>query len=367
MSNPLHREWLTEAGLVALQLATLPKTQQGINKLILREKWRETAFARRRKGRGGGWEYHINALPEAALKELLARRDGALEARLPPHAWASAPLHGSRQERRAMARVVIVRMMERMAAVSGEGLGRTFARAADAYNRRSLPFRKDIYEAVERVSPASLWRWRKRINAAPAAPRGGRRRKRTRHALEQANGGEVALFVQALILGAHKLSAAQIRDQALAKFGSAVIIGGEERPMPSLRAFHRYIKTWTAANAAAVAMVTDPDRYKNHYRHSGGTRDPWVKAVNDLWEIDATPADVMTTDGRVSVYVCVDAFSRRMMAHVSRTPRTQERNGHHPPIDSLLAATTLHHGLRLVTRNERDFAFPGIEIINPWK
>ena len=37
-----------------------------------------------------------------------------------------------------------------------------------------------------------------------------------------------------------------------------------------------------------------------------------------------------------------------------------------PAIDSLLAATALHHNLRVVTRNARDFAFPGLEVINPW-
>ena len=36
-----------------------------------------------------------------------------------------------------------------------------------------------------------------------------------------------------------------------------------------------------------------------------------------------------------------------------------------PAIDSLLAATALAHGLRLVTRNVRDFAFPGLEVVNP--
>ncbi len=38
-----------------------------------------------------------------------------------------------------------------------------------------------------------------------------------------------------------------------------------------------------------------------------------------------------------------------------------------PAIDSLLAATALHHGLRLVTRNVKDFDYPGLEIINPWQ
>ena len=37
-----------------------------------------------------------------------------------------------------------------------------------------------------------------------------------------------------------------------------------------------------------------------------------------------------------------------------------------PTIDSLLAATALHHDLRLVTRNAKDFYYPGLEVINPW-
>jgi toxin FitB len=37
-----------------------------------------------------------------------------------------------------------------------------------------------------------------------------------------------------------------------------------------------------------------------------------------------------------------------------------------PAVDSLLAATALHHELRLVTRNVADFGFPGLEVVNPW-
>lgn len=37
-----------------------------------------------------------------------------------------------------------------------------------------------------------------------------------------------------------------------------------------------------------------------------------------------------------------------------------------PAIDSLLVATALHHNLSLVTRNVRDFAGFGLNIINPW-
>ena len=37
-----------------------------------------------------------------------------------------------------------------------------------------------------------------------------------------------------------------------------------------------------------------------------------------------------------------------------------------PAIDSLIGATAAHHGLSLVTRNVRDFAGFGLDVINPW-
>lgn len=37
-----------------------------------------------------------------------------------------------------------------------------------------------------------------------------------------------------------------------------------------------------------------------------------------------------------------------------------------PAIDSLLAATALHHDLVLVTRNLRDFDFPNLAVHSPW-
>ena len=37
-----------------------------------------------------------------------------------------------------------------------------------------------------------------------------------------------------------------------------------------------------------------------------------------------------------------------------------------PAVDSLLAATALHHGLTMVTRNVHDFRFPSLAVVNPW-
>ena len=37
-----------------------------------------------------------------------------------------------------------------------------------------------------------------------------------------------------------------------------------------------------------------------------------------------------------------------------------------PAIDSLLAATAIHHGLSIVSRNVRDLAGLGLDVIDPW-
>lgn len=37
-----------------------------------------------------------------------------------------------------------------------------------------------------------------------------------------------------------------------------------------------------------------------------------------------------------------------------------------PAVDGLIAATALVHKLKLVTRNTKDFDYPGLSVINPW-
>jgi predicted nucleic acid-binding protein len=37
-----------------------------------------------------------------------------------------------------------------------------------------------------------------------------------------------------------------------------------------------------------------------------------------------------------------------------------------PAIDSLIGATAAHHGLSLFTRNVKDYADLGLDVINPW-
>jgi predicted nucleic acid-binding protein len=48
------------------------------------------------------------------------------------------------------------------------------------------------------------------------------------------------------------------------------------------------------------------------------------------------------------------------------TAQARRRGNPLPQVDTLLAATALHHNMTLVTRNEKHFVANVVPVINPW-
>ncbi|RJE87109.1 transposase domain-containing protein [Paracoccus onubensis] len=66
------QEWWTADELASSGLPDMPATKRGINMTVDRLNWRAyPKFARRRAGRGGGWEYHWKLFPQRAQAALL--------------------------------------------------------------------------------------------------------------------------------------------------------------------------------------------------------------------------------------------------------------------------------------------------------
>jgi predicted nucleic acid-binding protein len=61
------------------------------------------------------------------------------------------------------------------------------------------------------------------------------------------------------------------------------------------------------------------------------------------------------------------ASSVRVVMSSSVTLMRANKTRQGRPLDGLLAATALCHGLDVATRNEKDFADLGVEVLNPWE
>ena len=71
------KEWYSPAEIGSLALPGLPANRNALNKYLDREGWRErlnmaqAPLAKRRKGNGGGWEYHYSLFPRMAQAKLI--------------------------------------------------------------------------------------------------------------------------------------------------------------------------------------------------------------------------------------------------------------------------------------------------------
>ena len=220
------------------------------------------------------------------------------------------------------ARIVAVQIADSLQRANG--LGR---KAADDYfvrgfNAGSLEVPDWIKEALGTLSVRSLARWRTaaredadRLAFDPASARKGT------GLLDTANGGLLRHFMLGLIAKA-PLSAEDVLTQCRAEFGEELADrNGELKPMPPLRTFQRYIARLKAEEEVALTRMTDPDRYRSHFALTGTNAYAWVTEANQLWQIDASPIDVLCVDGRHSLYMCLDLATRRIVITTSKTPR----------------------------------------------
>lgn len=121
------QEWWTAEELASACLPDLPATRQGVEALIKRGQWRADPMrARRREGRGGGWEYSWQLLPERARRKLLAQTAPAGAAPAPAkmgrdEAWAWFEALPQSVKAKADARLKIIATVEAVEQVSGQG------------------------------------------------------------------------------------------------------------------------------------------------------------------------------------------------------------------------------------------------------
>lgn len=220
------------------------------------------------------------------------------------------------------ARLAILAALDRFTAESGLSRREADALFCTAYEIGEIRVAQWVRDAVKSISRATLFRWRAARKAGKthrlAVDSGAARRNRG--VLDLANGGEVRNTILAAMAKNPYLTADHIRVVIIDRFGASLDMGDAVAPVPSVRTFQLALKSWRQTYSAELLALTDPDAFKNRLRVSGRSAH-LVSRCNELWAIDASPADVLTKDGRHSVYVAIDVFSRRLIILVSKTPK----------------------------------------------
>lgn len=318
--------WLNAQEIADLKLDGFPSSKMGVTKLADREGWGKTEFARKREGRGGGLEYHIDLFPLAPRMQyaatfcLLDEHDLVTE--------TSEELD-FRAERKRNARLIVLRASERFRCQTDLPQTASDHLFIQLYAASKVPVPDWVYGSVKSLSLRSLTRWRgqaeedqNRLAYHPAQAR------KATGVLDQAVNGELKTYVLGALFNAPHFSANVLREMAEKKFGKRIEITnpdtGEvtERDLPPLRTFQHTVKRWKEEYGSALKRHTDPDGWKNTDRYvMKGGASAGIVQLNQLWEIDASPVDMMTTEGRWNVYACIDVWSRRSIFLISCTPR----------------------------------------------
>ena len=317
--------WLTAQEFANLasagMLPGLPATKRGMNALIAREGWDERQnLARPRRGReGGGTEYHLDNLPLSSRVALAVRHFRIEQDDLRPTLTESDGLSARAREIRD-ARLVLLKLADRFGREQSLSIVAADKLFSDLFNASSIELPGWVTASVGRLSARSLARWRTRRNEPntlgfdPAAARRGTGQ------LDTALDGEVKTFVLAAIAKLPFLSAKAVLEAVADKFADAIAAG--DFRLPPLRTLQQTLRVWREEYKNELMLLTDPDGYRSKVEFSA-TGVIRAERLNEIWMIDASPADVMLHEGRHSIYLTVDVLSRRTKILATPTPRAE--------------------------------------------
>ncbi|WP_182085209.1 DDE-type integrase/transposase/recombinase [Aureimonas sp. ME7] len=322
------KEWLTAREIADANLPQIPTTVKGVLDLAERDGWNTDEIrSRKRAGRGGGMEYHVGALPTLAQVDYKRRflRVGSLAMPAAANDAPSSLVRSNLSARAAIerdARLAILRAFDAFAKGQRVNKGATRDLFVKRYNAGYLAVEPWVREHVAAISVRSLARWKdeakadtSRLAVDKAANRKGK------GVFDLANDGQVRVFVLALLADNQHLSAHHIRQLCRSEFGETLIVSGRSVEMPPVRTFQHALKTLRSSEKVVLTKIQNPDLFRSTMAPTGRGALADITAANQLWMIDASPVDAQCTDGRHSIYVCIDIATRRIVLHVSKTPR----------------------------------------------
>jgi hypothetical protein len=328
------KEWFSAADLAGLP--GLPTTDRRVRDFAKRNKWQT-----RRKQKGKGVEYHIGSLPKEArteigVQQIKAKRTTSTQAQAGAAAGRRMAVSNAMQKRcdrmgreqglngylnldekgrnRADARAAILVAMREFSVTSALSGRRAVDSFAAKYNLGEITLEDWIHAEVETVTAATLYRWQKKFDKEGLAALAGNYKGQAGRSLIDRQ-PDLRDYIVAMMTDFPHTTASHVMKAIKAHFAHTDV------ELPSKRRLEVWISNWKKDNKSLHTAVANPDAWKNQYMVAFGSYSEDVTRLNQRWELDSTPADVMLLDGRYSVIGAIDVYSRRLKLIVSRTSK----------------------------------------------
>lgn len=172
------------------------------------------------------------------------------------------------------------------------------------YEEGKILLEPEVYNRVPKVNPAWLKRYRKRFRECGISGllsghgKKGSRRLKEKH----------KAFILKHIFENPFIRSARIWEYLSNEYGNIC----------NRRTVERFVRHWKKKHAQTYASLCNPAKAKSKFMASFGKANEGAKGYLDVVEIDATPGDVITSDGkRHKIIAAVDTFSTDACALVS--------------------------------------------------
>ncbi|MBN4045991.1 transposase, partial [bacterium AH-315-P11] len=179
------------------------------------------------------------------------------------------------------------------------------------YNGGHINLGDDIHQVVgEKISYSTLNRWRKSYDKLGLIG--------LVNNYHNPNKGKSSLskdhkeYIVGLVTDNPMIKVTNIEKGLQGHFGFSI---------PSYAVINRYYEKWIRDHRMQYEHLTNPDKWKNHSMVAYGSASETIIRLNQMWEADSTPADLMLTDGRYNLINTIDIFSRRVKFHVCKTSK----------------------------------------------
>ncbi|WP_428612684.1 Mu transposase C-terminal domain-containing protein [Pseudoalteromonas sp.] len=204
---------------------------------------------------------------------------------------------------KASAKVSILEAAELFISANGLTKIAGFDLFSERYNQSLFEELLEYKSLIPSVSRITLLRWQKTVDERGVAGLALKPKRKGKSIIDSDK--ELSDFCIAMLYEYPHVKATQIKEGLIARFYNT------GKSLPAETTIRDWLTRWKRENAALYTKMANPDAWKNKFMSAMGKMDENITRINQLWEFDSTPSDVMLTNGRHSLIGIIDVFTRR--------------------------------------------------------